>query len=60
MYALDGRHVATLIDRQVLEGRHDVIWNGRDDLGRQLPSGSYFYRLDAGLFSDVRRMTLIR
>jgi flagellar hook assembly protein FlgD len=27
-------------------GSHAVDWDGRDDHGRDLPTGTYFYRLD--------------
>jgi len=58
--ALDGRRVATLIDRTMDAGAHDVTWNGRDDIGRPVASGTYFYRVDAGPYSQTRKMTLVR
>jgi hypothetical protein len=38
-----------------------VVWDGRDDAGRMLGSGVYFYKAetDSGL-SEVRRMVLIK
>ncbi len=60
VYTLAGRHVVTLIDLQVLAGRQEVVWNGRDSLDQQVPSGSYFYKLEAGDYSQTKRMTLIR
>ena len=41
-------------------GRHEVVWNGRDDNGRQVASGTYFYRLEAGGYRETKRMTLIK
>lgn len=41
-------------------GFHTITWNGRDDQGLQQASGVYFYRLVAGDFQKVRKMTLIK
>jgi len=41
-------------------GAHQAIWNGRDDGGRTMASGTYFYKLDAGTYSATKRMLLIK
>jgi flagellar hook assembly protein FlgD len=60
IYSLAGRRVATLIDGEMPAGIHSISWNGCDDRGRALSSGSYIYRLSAGEYSEARRMMLIR
>jgi hypothetical protein len=40
-----GRRVRRLLDRRLQAGEHSVIWDGKDDSARVLPSGTYFYRL---------------
>lgn len=61
VYDLGGRLVDVLVDGlEVQPGRHEVVWNGRDQSGRQLPSGTYFYRLEAGRHTETRRMTLLK
>jgi hypothetical protein len=45
IYSASGRRVATLIDRAMARGPHVVTWNCRDEQGRPVPAGSYFYRL---------------
>lgn len=37
-----------------------AVWDGRDAQGRQLPSGTYFFRLLAGLETQVRKVVLAR
>lgn len=37
---LAGRRIATLLDEVYSEGEHQVVWNGRDDLDRQVAHGS--------------------
>lgn len=60
VYSLDGRKVATLLDETRGAGLHEVVWTGRDDAGQSVASGTYFYRIDAGRYSDVRKMTLMK
>jgi len=44
-----------LIDHHARPGRNHVSWNAS-----QLPSGIYFYRLESGSFSQVRKMLLVK
>jgi len=61
IYDVGGRLVRQLIaDETLPAGRHDVVWNGRDDSGRAVASGSYYARLEAGGAVRTRVMTLIR
>ncbi len=60
IYDLLGRLVAVLFDREVKPGRYEVVWNGKDLLGQDLPSGTYLYRLEAGNVTIAKRMTLLR
>jgi len=57
-----GRRVRTLVPVQVLPaGRHEVLWDGRDDQGRAVASGVYFARLESGArVLAKRRLTLVR
>ncbi len=60
IYSLDGRLVRTILAAGLDEGRHSCTWNGRDDLGRTVASGGYFYRFQAGDQAEVRRMVLLK
>lgn len=55
IYDLLGREVTTLVDGAREPGDHSVRW---DAAGH--PSGVYFYRLDVGGRSEVRKMILLR
>lgn len=50
----------TLVDEALPAGFHEVTWQGRDDGGRTVSSGIYFYRLIAGGESRVAKMTLLK
>lgn len=60
VYDVSGRLVRTLVDAQRSPGAYDARWDGRDDRGRGVASGVYFYRLHAGDFSQTRRMVLLK
>ena len=60
VYNLSGQRVATLLDGYVPRGTHSVVWDGRDDAGRELGSGVYLCRLETRGHSTVRKLVLIR
>lgn len=59
IYNQQGRQIRILVDRHYEPGENSVTWDGRDEAGRVVPSGIYFYRLQVGDFSQVRKMTLL-
>ena len=60
VFDAQGKRVRTLIDGPVPGGDTQVTWNGRDDEGRALPSGTYFYRLRAAGLVYGRPATLVK
>jgi hypothetical protein len=60
VYDVSGALVRTLADRLEDSGWHSVIWDGRDDLGRTVASGVYFFGMEAGEFSEKRSMVLLK
>ena len=61
IFDISGRLVKTLISgRMVGAGRNEVVWQGRDDSGKLVATGVYFYRLEADDFSETMRMTLLK
>jgi 5'-nucleotidase len=55
-----GQKVKILFSGQMPAGNHKLIWNGFDDAGHQVSSGSYLYRLTAGKQQITRKMLLLR
>jgi hypothetical protein len=55
IYNISGQKVATVVDGQQEAGYISVTWDASD-----VSSGVYFYKLTAGDFSEVKRMTLLR
>lgn len=61
VYDLGGHLVRRLLSGAYrTEGRHEVRWTGRDDAGRSVGAGAYFYRLEVGLFQETKRMVLVK
>jgi flagellar hook assembly protein FlgD len=60
VYNLLGEKVATLCDRVLPAGQQEIRWDGRDHLGRDLPSGTYLYRLRTGELRREGKMTLLK
>ncbi|MCH7548671.1 MAG: aryl-sulfate sulfotransferase [Candidatus Krumholzibacteriota bacterium] len=60
IYDVAGRLVATLMDQAVSPGTGSVTWNGRDNRGRIVPSGVYFYKLHADGTAQTRKMILMK
>jgi hypothetical protein len=61
IYNILGQRVRTLIAGQSHEvGSHNVIWDGRNDSGMLAVSGVYYYRIQAGEFSEVKKMLFLK
>ncbi|KPK67201.1 hypothetical protein AMJ82_11085, partial [candidate division TA06 bacterium SM23_40] len=60
VYDIRGARVRGLVSGTAPAGSHQVAWDGRDERGREVGSGIYFCRLEAGERSETRRMVLLR
>ncbi|MGD1046630.1 MAG: T9SS type A sorting domain-containing protein [Bacteroidota bacterium] len=55
VYDLLGKEVAVLVNSEYLSGNYEVAF-----VGTSLASGIYFYRLQAGLFTETKKLILLR
>ena len=61
IYDVLGRRVRTLVRGEKQEaGLHEVQWRGQTRYGTPAGSGVYFYRIEAGDFTETRKMVLVR
>lgn len=60
VFDVSGRRVRSLLSGEGHGGAQALFWDGRDEAGRELASGVYFYRLQAGERSLTRKLVLIR
>ena len=55
IYNLLGQKVATLVSMKQAAGSYQVVWNASG-----LPSGIYYYRLQAGDFIQTKKLMLLK
>jgi immune inhibitor A len=60
IYNLLGQEVRSLVDRRELPGNYTIEWDGRDNMGKQVASGVYFYRLQRGADQETKKMVLLK
>jgi len=60
VYNIEGQLVRTLVKGHQEAGYHSVRWNGRDQVGKEVTSGIYFYRITTGKFTDTKKMVLMK
>ena len=60
VFDLNGKKVRTLADGRFSAGAHTIAWNGKDDSGKDVPGGVYFYKLSTDSATRTRRMVLVK
>jgi hypothetical protein len=55
VYDVLGKKIATLVNERQSAGSYQVVWNASG-----LSSGAYFYRLQAGTFTQTKKMILVK
>jgi hypothetical protein len=60
IYDILGRKVTTLVNQDLSAGLKLISWDGRDENGREVASGIYFYMIKAGTFSDTKKLVLLK
>ena len=60
VFDVAGRPVRTLLEADLPAASHEIRWDGRDDTGRPVASGSYFYRLATEQRTATGKMILAK
>jgi hypothetical protein len=55
-----GGKIKTLVAKFHFGGRYSVVWDGKDDAGRTVSSGAYYYRLISGDYVSGKKMILLK
>jgi hypothetical protein len=60
IYNILGQRVKTLVASEMNPGMHTITWMGKDNNGRNVSSGVYFYKMKAGKYSHTKKMILMK
>jgi hypothetical protein len=60
VYNLKGQKVKTLVNGTLNPGNHSVIWYGKDNNGKSVSSGIYFYKLKTANFEKTKKMIFMK
>ncbi len=60
IYNIKGEKVKTLLNETREAGFYTVEWNGKDNYGRNISSGVYFYNMRSGNYSATRKMIMLK
>ncbi len=60
IYNTLGQAIRHLVNEACAAGSYQIKWDGRNDLGEQVSNGVYLYHLQAGNFTDTKKMILAR
>ncbi|MCK5051210.1 MAG: T9SS type A sorting domain-containing protein [Candidatus Cloacimonetes bacterium] len=60
IYNIRGEKVCTLVSGNLEAGYHNIPWNGKDDSGKTISSGIYFYMMKAGKLAQTKKMILMK
>lgn len=60
IYNLRGQEIRQLVREYIQPGLYSVEWDGTDESGLRVPSGIYFCRMQAGSFTQTRKLILLK
>jgi hypothetical protein len=60
VYDILGRKVRTLISEHLSSGYNSVLWDGKNDSGKDVASGIYFYQIKVEEFTETKKLVLMK
>ncbi|MGB8657062.1 MAG: T9SS type A sorting domain-containing protein [Candidatus Zixiibacteriota bacterium] len=60
IYDILGRKVRALVGEHLSSGHKSVLWDGKNDEGKEIASGIYFCRLRVGDSSEIKKLVLLK
>ena len=60
VYDIMGRQIKTMVNGEQSAGIHTISWNGENNFGEKVSSGTYIYRISAGNNVQVKKMVLLK
>ena len=60
IYNIKGQKVKTLADKNFNSGNHKLIWDGKNNTGKEVSSGIYFYKIEQDGKTQTKKMIVIK
>jgi hypothetical protein len=60
IFNVKGQLVKTLVNSAQEAGNYSVVWNGRDNNNNSVSSGVYYFKMNAGKYSNTKKMILMK
>ena len=60
IFDTEGRQVAEVLDEPMSFGKHEILWDGRNDQGNRVSTGVYFYKFQAGKKVITKKLTVLK
>jgi hypothetical protein len=60
IYDINGKKVAELVNDYQEKGTYEITWNGKNNFGEPVASGTYIYSIKAGKFNQSKKMLLLK
>jgi len=60
IFNIKGQKVKTVLDQLLTDGQHEVVWDGKNQYGKSVSSGVYFYRMHTADYQAMKKMIMIK
>lgn len=60
IYNLKGQRVRYLTDKTLQAGEHTITWNGRNDNGKLISSGIYYYKVETNNNTKLKKIVVLK
>ena len=60
IFNITGRKIVSLVNENKIRGSHSIYWEGKNDMGENLPGGMYICTIKAGNFVGSKKLVLIK
>jgi hypothetical protein len=60
IFDVTGALVKAILDEPLAAGNMEVTWDGTNDDGQKVASGMYLYRMQAGTYSSIKKMIMMK
>jgi len=60
IYNVKGQKVKTLLNKEMEDGSHSIVWNGKNSDDKKVSSGMYFYKISVNGTYKTKKMLMLK